>query len=284
MRIMEKVVHVYVLCDPRTPEKIRYIGKTTRKLSNRLKEHMTEAFDVSKTTRKLNWIRSIVAAGMSPQINLVVDVIISEWEETERRFISEYKKAGHDLTNSTEGGDGMGIPTEETRMKISAALKGRTLSPEHCAKLLAYHKGRKMPLQACINMSVAKKNQTAETRAKISAALTGKKHSLETRAKLSAALSGRKQSPEVIAHRALANTGKKRTPETCAKISATNKGRKPSTEAIARSAEAHRGKKQSAETIEKRVSKLRGKKMPPGTGAKRWATRRANALAQLKSK
>ena len=101
----------------------------------------------------------------------------------------------------------------ETKAKISIALKGRTLSPEHRAKLSGKHlsietkeklsaskmgeknpnygnKGEKSPLYG--------KSLSPEHRAKLSEAHTGEKHnnygkhrSLETKAKISVSLEGR---------------------------------------------------------------------------------------------
>jgi len=62
--------------------------------------------------------------------------------------------------------------TAETRVKLSAAMKGRTLTAEHRAKIGAAKKGR---------------TQSAEHRAKLGAARKGRTHSAEARAKLGAA-------------------------------------------------------------------------------------------------
>jgi group I intron endonuclease len=86
----------------------------------------------------------------------------------------------------------------KTRAAISVALKGRPLSPEHCAKLSvavsAAKKGRPLSPEHCAKLSVA-----------MSAANRGRKLSPESIAKLSVAMSaanrGRKLSPESIAKR-----------------------------------------------------------------------------------
>jgi hypothetical protein len=66
--------------------------------------------------------------------------------------------------------------TQESRAKISAALKGRTLSDETRAKMSAARKGRT--------------HFQDEAKAKIGAAHKGKVYSAETRAKMSAANKG----------------------------------------------------------------------------------------------
>lgn len=94
--------------------------------------------------------------------------------------------------------------TEETKTKISVAMKGRKLSlvtrnkmrkvktEQTRAKMSAAQRGHPVSTEARQKMSEAKKNVSTETRAKISAAKMGnschlgKKHSEESRAKISA--------------------------------------------------------------------------------------------------
>jgi hypothetical protein len=78
----------------------------------------------------------------------------------------------------------------ETRAKISAANKGRTVSAETRAKISAALRGHKNNLG---------KTRSAKTRAKISAALKGRTLSAETRAKIGAASKRRTHSAEAIA-------------------------------------------------------------------------------------
>lgn len=69
----------------------------------------------------------------------------------------------------------------------NTATRGRKLSAEHVAKVVAAHRGAK---------------RSVESRARMSAAMTGKKHpprSAEWSANLSAALKGKPKSPESIA-------------------------------------------------------------------------------------
>lgn len=172
-----------------------------------------------------------------------------DWEAAERRWIAWHKEHGHNLCNSTDGGEGASpgrTPSPETRAKISAAHKGKKLSTEHRAKLSAARKGRgpvltaesyaKMsrtktgrpghkPSPECVVKRVAKVKATwgrkkaegwkpapcsPEGRARTTAALVGHKVSPETRAKISAANKGR-------------GLGRKPSPETRAKMSAAQK-------------------------------------------------------------
>ena len=121
---------------------------------------------------------------------------------------------------------------EQVKIEISAALKGRKLSPETCAKMGAAKKGRKMSPEFCAKMSVVHKGKkiSPETCAKISAALKGIKFSPETLAKMSAVKKGRKRSPEFCANLSAALKGIKKSPETITKRQATraaNRALKP---------------------------------------------------------
>lgn len=93
--------------------------------------------------------------------------------------------------NRSLGGNGGCIPTDETRAKMSAALRGKKRSPEHCARIAAAKTGKK---------------RSIETRAKMSAANIGKKLSPEHRAKMSAARTGKKQLSAHVARRATAKS------------------------------------------------------------------------------
>lgn len=77
----------------------------------------------------------------------------------------------------------------ETRARMGAAHKGKTMSPEVRAKIGIAQIGRKHPaeVRARISTSNKGKKHSDQARAKISAAQMGKRASDETRAKLSAA-------------------------------------------------------------------------------------------------
>lgn len=122
----DKVI-IYVLKDPRSG-KVRYVGKTVRPLNERLKRHLKEK---NLHTRKFNWIRSLKAIGLVPVIELVEICSISNWESREQSWITYYKKYGHELTNSTDGGDGSNgcDPSQYTRkllLKSGMVARGIT--------------------------------------------------------------------------------------------------------------------------------------------------------------
>lgn len=153
----------------------------------------------------------------------------SEAHRLERVEIAKHGRRNNGtgiLANLTDGGEGNSgwTPSEETRAKIGAAHKGKTLSNEQRTTLLNIVR-----------------NPSAETRAKMSDAQIGRKHSEETlakmsennamrrpemRAKVSDALKGRPKSEETRAKLSVANSNPGL--DTRAKISSSNRMRGPS--------------------------------------------------------
>jgi len=110
----------------------------------------------------------------------------------------------------------------ETRQKLSAALKGRTLTIEHRAAVSRGMQGKKRgPLslerRAEISKALTGVPHSLERRKKQSLAQTGKlraPHTPEARKKISQALTGKHHPADVIAKRSLANKGKHTGPNT----------------------------------------------------------------------
>jgi hypothetical protein len=151
----------------------------------------------------------------------------------------------------------------ETRAKLSAAFRGRKLTPEHRAKLSAARRRRAPPSQ--------------ETRAKWSSAARGRKLSPEVRARMSAAQKALVlKNPERIT--ALHSFRKPPSPETRAKISATLKGRTLPPEQVAKAAAAHKGKKRTQETRAKMSAAMKGRPISPEARAKISATLKGRTI------
>lgn len=126
---------IYALCEPDMSE-IRYVGHTVN-IEGRLWGHVRESIKGRKT-HKCCWIRRVLREGKEPLLVILHSNIPSEIAPTvEQVWIQKCRLLGHDLTNETDGGEGaLGhIPTEETRQKISAILKGRPHSPEWCENI-----------------------------------------------------------------------------------------------------------------------------------------------------
>lgn len=170
-----KIVKFYTLSDPRTPDIIRYLGKTSQeKIQRRLDQHVCDAKRAQKrkikSNHNYNWIQSLLKDGLKPLIIEIDRIEVSkeskEWVILEKYWISQLKTWGFKLTNLTDGGDGnqnqvvsketiekraaqiRGIPRdEETRKRISESHKGKIKTEEHIEnirKSIIKKQGRKI--------------------------------------------------------------------------------------------------------------------------------------------
>jgi hypothetical protein len=98
------MVKIYVLIDPRDNQ-YKYIGKTKNELSKRLRGHIRTTKKYCKT-KKEYWIKSLLDIGLKPHIILLEECEADNWEDREIYWIKYYSKI-YNLTNSTEGGDGI---------------------------------------------------------------------------------------------------------------------------------------------------------------------------------
>ena len=100
------------------------------------------------------------------------------------------------LHNRTNGGDGVSgaVVSDETRRKMSEALKGKPRSKEIRRKISEAHKGKTHSEKSRRNMSESQKGKTfsEETKRKLSESQKGKSRSEESKRKLSEANKGRK--------------------------------------------------------------------------------------------
>jgi hypothetical protein len=94
---------IYTLSDPNTGL-VRYIGKTNN-IRNRLKGHLSNN-QLSKPTKKNNWIISLLRENLLPIIEEVDEVDSDDIDFYEIFYISLFKTWGFDLLNGTDGGDG----------------------------------------------------------------------------------------------------------------------------------------------------------------------------------
>jgi len=207
---------VYALVDSSDADHIRYIGQTRE--SNRLRCHLQEAKKTDKHTHKLHWIRQVLSAGRTVVL-LELDTAenYSALIAKETELIKRYRGLGHQLTNCTDGGEGVENPPPDVRAKMSAAAKNRTYSAETRARMSAAQRkrGPRGPM-------------SPDQRAKLSAAKTGTFLTKEHRARVSAGLKGRPCSPETRHKMSIAQKGQIRKPlsdEHRRKVSEALKGR-----------------------------------------------------------
>jgi hypothetical protein len=100
---------IYGLYDPRVPitlSSVRYIGKTSQSLRERMRKHL-KAIELKTMTHKNNWIKKLLEEGITPEIvTLVEGSKMIAWQEMEMRMIALAKRSNAELTNGTCGGDG----------------------------------------------------------------------------------------------------------------------------------------------------------------------------------
>jgi len=118
-----RIVRIYELRDPRDPEcRPRYVGITVKALDKRLVAHLTKNNLVTRT-HKNNWIKSLLEKKVIPTIHLIEEV--ENWEESceiEKYWIKEFREQGYNLTNSTDGGEGvLGLKLIFPKGKLSHA-------------------------------------------------------------------------------------------------------------------------------------------------------------------
>lgn len=84
--------------------KVRYVGRTSKSLDERLKQHVKESFLVRDSgTHKKNWLQSVLKKGDCPQIRCIFSSDnYDEICELEQSLISRYRKS-HKLVNDVTG-------------------------------------------------------------------------------------------------------------------------------------------------------------------------------------
>lgn len=171
-----KTATIYALCDGRESDpvkRVRYIGQTVRTLAQRLRRHAADARR-GEQTRRARWMRSVWATGGHVLIEAVIVVPSSAWGTAEQEQIATLRARGCDLTNLTDGGEGMPNPAPETRAKLSAKSRGnrRALGYRHTPGALV-----KIGQASRRNKHATGWHHSLEARARIAAALVGNTHS-----------------------------------------------------------------------------------------------------------
>lgn len=133
---------VYTLAASFAPEAVRYVG-ITNDLRRRLSHHINGA--VRCRTRKSRWIVSVGRRGG----HVVARVLRSglgqaDAKSVEMELIADFRQAGADLTNLTDGGDGASghVHSAAAREKMAAARRGTKASDEVRRKMSEARKGR----------------------------------------------------------------------------------------------------------------------------------------------
>lgn len=145
---------IYALIDPRN-DKIRYIGKSQRSAHRRLRRHLAPCY-LTGDTHKERWLRVLLALNLEPRIEVLQTCETAEQlAAAERQHIARLRADGADLTNATDGGDGVGgwSHSDESKERIRRALTGKPKSPQHRARTIAAIRGRRASLQTRMLLS-----------------------------------------------------------------------------------------------------------------------------------
>lgn len=161
-----KPIYIYGLKDPET-RLIRYIGKSDNPHS-RLFGHLKD----KSNCHRVHWIQGLVAKGLKPEV-VIIEEIIGDWpwQESERHWIAYGREHGWDLTNNTDGGDGVcGLPAE-TRERMRKTWLGRKHKPESLSRIGAAARGRKHTAKHKERMSKLMSGRKITWVAKVAASL-----------------------------------------------------------------------------------------------------------------
>lgn len=215
---MRDTTFIYGLFDPRDC-RLRYIGKADNP-QKRLSKHITAA-KKGQRTHKDDWVRLLLSEGLEPAIEVLEECSAESWQEVERLWIAKCREFELDLTNNTDGGEGIIDSTGEIREKIRQKAIGRRHSEETKRKLAAIRPTDEMRRQ---NSERKKGNKN----------LLGYKFSEESKQKMRLAKLGKKQPPELVAKRTAKLKGHVTSEETKRKISQSLMGHTFSEETLAK--------------------------------------------------
>jgi len=127
-------VRIYAFFDPET-EAVRYVGKTTRYLGQRIADHVRSAKRGKRLPISM-WLRGQLMRGNGICTKLLENVPSGvDWQERERFWIKHFRSSGANLLNLTDGGEGLhGHKFSQTHKdRIAVALRtGSNFKCEQC--------------------------------------------------------------------------------------------------------------------------------------------------------
>ena len=191
-----------------------YVGQAAGTLKGRKYHHIRDALVNNSKCAIHNAIRKYGVENFKFKTLFICDskADMNKKEKETIKTMKSKRPIGYNLTDGGEGAFGY-KHTEESKIKISAANKGRKMSKEEKERRKKTHSHAKMSeeLKETLRKLSKKRKMTAEQ--KVIMSRLGKKHSAETKAKMSKVRKGKS-----------INLGKKATLETRLKLSAAHKG------------------------------------------------------------
>lgn len=140
---------IYVLKCPKDGQ-IRYIGKA-KDPQRRLYTHLLDARKPRTNSKKVAWLRALLASGLKPECIALMPVGGEfRWQTAERFFIVSGRYFGFQLLNATDGGEGI-ADTKEVAAKISASRRAAWATKD----------GRDKYLSACHSTEARASRKTA---------------------------------------------------------------------------------------------------------------------------
>ncbi len=99
---MKTTTFIYTLQCPKSGD-VRYVGKSN-KPKDRFYKHIQMA---DNNHHKNKWINDLKLEKLTPILSILDEVLISEWKDREKFYISKFRELGCDLFNTSIGGEGL---------------------------------------------------------------------------------------------------------------------------------------------------------------------------------
>jgi GIY-YIG catalytic domain len=143
----QRTIFIYGLYDD---SGIRYIGKTYH-LEQRYREHISISRNQNNTHRS-NWINKLKREDKKPQMIVLEETNDNQQEMRERTWIAFGKNIGWQLTNTSDGGDGIapgsvpwnkgkrGIYSNASLVRMREGCKDRTFNDDTRKKISVSNK------------------------------------------------------------------------------------------------------------------------------------------------